>query len=741
MTFRTILPTLLMTVQVFAQNKLPISGYPADSVTARLNAATVTGHQPAGIESTRMGAVELPLSMIRNTPVLMGEADVLKTVQLLPGVQSGAEGFSGIYVRGGGPDENMILLDGVPIYNVSHLLGVFSVFTPEAVKKVTLYKSSFPARYSGRISSIIDVQSNDGNLNEMKGSVSVGMLSDKFHLEGPIVKDKSSYSVSFRGMHTFFIMPVVNLFLNKDADRFNYAFYDINAKVCDRIGNKDRLYFNFYNGKDAFTYNGVSRSYSGIWINEMRHVTDIYNRDYIRLKWGNTVLAGRWNHVFGGNLFLNTSLSYNSYRMRTLSESEYESIIEDTGVQTAYEKSSMNYRSGIDDISLRADFDYSPGHNHAVKFGAIYTHHIFRPETTNIHQKGVESGKAIADTSYSSKGTGRLPGDEYALYLEDDFRIGDHIFLNPGVHLALFSTQGKNYLSLQPRFSARYAFADGYAVKAGYSRMAQYVHLLSSTQWSLPTDLWVPITAEIKPVTSDQYSLGLYYSGMPGWEFSVEGYFKKMENVLEYRDGALFISNSTSWENNVAMGEGRAKGIEFFAQKTAGNTTGWVAYTLSKSDRRFADGTINGGDWFPYRYDKRHNISICVNHKFNERVDLSGTWVLASGGYMTVPERQTFVANPLGDTIEADYISGRNNYKLPPSHRLDLSLNLRKQKKHGERVWNFGIYNVYGHANPNWVVVDYKESKLADGTYQYDIVLNKRSFLMFLPSFSYTFNF
>ena len=280
-------------------------------------------------------------------------------------------------------------------------------------------------------------------------------------------------------------------------------------------------------------------------------------------------------------------------------------------------------------------------------------------------------------------------------------------------------------------------------MKVAYSRMSQYVHQLTSGSLSLPTDLWVPITKNIKPVTSDIVSLGTYYTRLEGWEFSVEGYWKKLNNVLEYKDGKMSFSSASNWEENVEMGQGRSYGVEFFAQKTLGRTTGTASYTLSKTDRIFRNGTINDGKWFPFIYDRRHNFCISVNQKFGRRVDLSAVWTYSSGNWMTVPTRQTVIVSPDGkDIISEDYIDRRNNYKLPSSHRLDFSVNIHKKKRHGERIWNFGMYNAYGAMNPNWVVVDSREIKNpSTGESTFIPALSKRTFLLFLPSFSYTYKF
>lgn len=480
--------------------------------------AVVSAQRESGIMATKMSAIEIPMNMIKNTPVLFGEADVLKTIQLMPGVQSGAEGFSGIYVRGGGPDENLLLLDGISLYNAEHMLGLFSIFQPEAVKKVTLYKGSFPARYGGRTSSIIDVRTNDGNLQETHGTIGVGVLSDKFHLEGPIAKGRTAYSISARGMHTFLFDGI----LRAAKVPANYYFFDMNGKLTHRFSDRDRLFLNAYYGRDIFHFMDEDEYEIAGGSNEYRRYDD---KTHIR--WGNLLTSVRWNHVFNGRLFSNATVAFTDYRMRmgyTTSEKS-----QDTEYFYKYK---FDYGSGIRDLTAKIDFDYTPAPRHIIKFGGEYVNHAYIPETYTTVEKENDKGQMVTDTTYTNKKEKNRLGHEMSFYIEDDFTVGGWLTLNPGVHLAMFLTSGRTYWSPEPRMSAKVDFGKGVSVKAAYSRMAQYVHLLSSAQITLPIDLWVPITRNIKPVTADQYSLGLYYNGLPGWEFSVEGYWKDMHLSL-----------------------------------------------------------------------------------------------------------------------------------------------------------------------------------------------------------------
>lgn len=467
----------------------------------------------AGINATNMGAHDIPMTQIRHTPSILGEADVLKTIQLMPGVQAGMEGFAGMYVRGGTPDQNLVMLDGIPIYNADHLLGIFSVFTPEAVKNVTLFKSSFPARYGGRLSSVVDVRTNDGDMHRYHGALSIGMLTDKFHIEGPLRKERTSFSLSMRVTPSILLPKGIKTTEEwgngLETERYNYYFYDINAKVNHKFGDRDRLFLGFYRGKDHFRYDDEY---------ERQPASDIttYSKytSQLRLNWGNLIGYARWNHVFNSRLFGNFTASYNQYRMSLNETSEdrtdYREQLHD------YHRYRSEFRSGIRDWSLRADFDFTPSTRHRIRFGSEFIHHLFTPGVSTAHIGNVDDGSARQDTTYANNSNLPQRGMELSLYAEDSWEATDRLSLNLGARASLFRTQGKSYLSAQPRVSVRYDWSKGFATKASYSCMAQYVHLLSSTPFSMPTDLWVPITRNIRPMYANQYSAGAYYTGLPG---------------------------------------------------------------------------------------------------------------------------------------------------------------------------------------------------------------------------------
>ena len=671
----------------------------------------------AGIAATQMGAIDIPIGQIKSTPALLGEKDVLKTIQLMPGVQSGTEGSAGLYVRGGDADQNLILLDGIPIYKVDHLFGFFSIFTPEAMKKVTFFKGSFPARFGGRLSSVIDVRTNDGDMHKLHGSFSVGTLTSKIMLEGPIKKDKTSFLLTVR--RTYLDLPS-KLLMDKDS-QFDYYFYDVNAKINHRFSDNDRLFLSFYGGKDH-----MSGKYKGTYTYDSKTETETYTS---HTNWGNNIFWLRWNHIFNNKLFCNTTVAYNHYSS-SLKNNDNTHTIEKTA------NYSSHYQSLIKDWSFQNDFEFNPSPTHQIKFGTMYTYHAFHPEVLNSHL--VEKGNAIErDTTFANLSNSAIFAHEASIYAEDNWQIGRRLKINFGVYPSLFHVHTTTYFSMQPRVSARYQLNSLLAFKAAYTQMKQYIHLLTSLPIALPTDLWVPITQKIKPMSADQYSAGAYFTGIKNWELSVEGYYKKMNNVLEYKDGVSFYGNSSRWEDKVEMGTGRSYGIELLLQKTEGRNTGWLSYTWSKSDRQFSKGGINDGKRFPYTYDRRHHLVVVFNRHFNKKFDLHASWEFYTGGMATLALKQT----ALIDGEEAGYVPHRNNYRLPSSHTLCLGCDFNKQSRRGLHTWSFSIYNMYGSMNPTFVLRDTDDS-YTDGTgNQPAPKLRKFTLLPFVPSFTYSFKF
>jgi outer membrane receptor for ferrienterochelin and colicin len=699
---------------------------------------TVLGNR-SKIESSQMSMVEIPGSKLQKLPVLFGEPDVLKVIQLLPGVQSGTEGTSGIYVRGGGPDQNLFLLDGVPVYNASHLFGFFSVFNPTAVKTVKLYKGGFPARFGGRLSSVIDIRMKEGNDKEFKGEFSIGLISSRFSLEGPIVKDKTSFIISGRRTYIDLLaQPFIKL-ANKNDEFGNttagYFFYDLNAKVNHKFSEKSRLYFSSYMGLDK-AYS--KEDYYYVW----DHIR-FDKKDEMGISWGNITSALRWNYVFGPKLFSNTTLTFSNYNFDV--KEEYKTT---NTKSSQYSQDYFKYISGIKDYTTKIDFDYYPGGGHEIKFGVSNIWHRFKPGVN--HEKSgsaLEGETAPRDTIY---GNADISGMEFSAFIEDNFDISHRLKLNYGLHFSMFNVQQANYFSLQPRASLSYLAAKNLSFKLSYAKMGQYIHLLSSSTISLPTDLWLPVTEKVKPQDSHQIALGVFTKLGKKFDFSVEGFYKTMNNLIEYKEGASFTGISSGWESKIEIGKGRAYGAEFLLEKNVGKTTGWVGYTLSWADRQFEN--LNFGKTFPAHYDRRHDVSVALTHEFNERIDMGLTWVYGTGNATSLGVQQYPGFFPssgnwynVGHENNVTYYGGRNQYRMPSYHRLDLGVNFHKQKKHGIRTWSVGFYNVYSRQNPFYLYWGYDTESGYNGQGQYyeqsKPALKQLSLFPIIPSVSYTFKF
>ena len=698
--------------------------------TYTLQEVVIRGERVQHVESSQPSVVEVPVEQVKAIPMIFGETDVVKAVQLLPGVQNGAEGMAGLYVRGGGPDENLFLLDGVPMYNVNHLGGFFSAFNSDAVKNISLYKGSFPARFGSRLSSVLDITTNNGNDKELHGGVSVGLISAKLNLEGPIVRERTTFSLSARRTYgDVLLQPIIaNVTAAEGSDakiNAGYYFYDVNAKVTHRFSDRSRLYASYYMGDDAlYARFKVSDGY------------DVRQYEKLGYNWGNIVGSLRWNYELTPKLFMNLTGAYTRYRSNLGVSEEFES----RSSNDAY-AFGLNFKSGIRDMAAYADFDYTPTPDHAVKFGTRYTFHHFTPETLSMKEDA--NGEKL-DTVVGQSTVG---AHEVMMYAEDDWKINDIFKVNIGLNVTGFGVQGKFYPSLQPRVSGRWLVNDKLSVKVGYARMTQYLHLLSTSTVALPTDLWVPVTAHITPMTSNQVAAGVFYNLLDSLNLSVEAYYKNMDNLLEYKDGASFWGSSQGWEQKVCMGRGWAYGVEFLAQKTVGKWTGWLGYTWSHTDRLFdREGmTLNGGRPFPAKYDRRHDISLVLSYKFSERFDASVTWVYATGNAATLGLQQFSPdGEPQdeyndyyyygGEEATASYISSRNNYRMPAYHRMDVSLNWHKPLKYGRQTVNVSIYNAYNRQNPYTLYTSYSWET---GTR----TLNQLSLFPILPSVSYIWTF
>ncbi len=669
------------------------------------------------LEETVISKEVVSPELLNVLPAMLGEPDLVKTVQMLPGVQSGTEGSSGLYVRGGSPDENLILLDDVPVYNATHLFGFFSVFNSDAIKTVNLHKGGFPARFGGRLSSVMDIHTKDGNDKELHGAAQIGLLSSKFSLQGPIVKEKTTFFVSAR--RTYF--DVFTKPFMPDDEKIGYFFWDLNAKISHKFNDKHRLYFSIYSGRDKFGLDGEDKDYE----------------EEAGLGWGNVTSALRWNFMIKNKLFMNTTVAFSKYKFFTdIKETDYDHETH----QKEYELS-LDYTSQIRDWSLKNTFTYTPNNSHEIKFGEAVTLHSFKPGEQGFYEKWSDTDNSTYDDDYNIDTTihssSKKP-TECNLFIEDEFKITKRINLNMGVHASLFNVDDKTYTSIEPRLAFAAHPTKKITIKAAYSRMRQYLHLLSNSTIGLPTDLWVPVTGKIKPVESNQTALGVVFGLPKDFLLSAEGYYKTMKNIIEYKEGATLFS-SMAWEDKVEMGQGKSKGIELMLKKETGKTTGWIAYTLAKSERQFDE--INKGNWFPASYDRTHDLSIVINHKFSEKFDIGATWVYGTGYAFTMPTHYILLDPSLQtkddfDENRIDYASSHNNYRMENYHRLDIGVNFHRHTE-GSRLWrqfSISVFNVYNRHNPFYyhLETDYETQRKK---------LMKLSIFPIIPSISYSVKF
>lgn len=643
-----------------------------------------------------MSTVSIPISQLKQVPVLLGETDILKTIQLLPGIQAGNEGTSGVYVRGGGPDQNLILIDGVPVYNASHLFGFFSIFNADAINNVSVIKGGFPARYGGRLSSVIDISMKEGNNKKITGKGSIGLISSKFTLEGPIKSENTSFILSVRRTYIDLLTrPLIQA--SSDGDVIaGYFFQDLNGKINHRFSDKDRVFLSFYGGNDKFysreRYRNITRAFSE---------EDIYEAG---LKWGNIISAARWNHLFSPKLFSNVTATFSRYNFDVFDNIEMTRAGRN-GIE-AQSKEKIEYQSGIKDFALKADFDYLPVPNHNIKFGANAIRHEFTPGVFSF-DSDVE-----ADTTF---GASRTVGLEYSGYIEDDFSIGPRLRFNVGMHASAFDVREEVFNSLQARISGRYLVGKNLSIKASYAEMVQFIHLLSNSGIGLPTDLWVSSTENVKPQEAWQAAIGAAKT-LGDFEISIESYYKEMDNLIEYVDGATFFNTDDDWEEKVVSGSGKSYGVEFLIQKKVGQLSGWIGYTWSKTTRQFDE--LNFGREYPYKYDRRHDLSVVGVYKMNDKWSLSGTWVYGTGNAVSLPQSSfPFYAgsvnnnqfnssqSPFRGGRDIEYFPERNNYRLRDYHRLDVGISNTKVKKRGIRTWSYGAYNLYSRRNPFFIDV------------------------------------
>lgn len=655
------------------------------------------------IRNAQTGVEVLDPKQLSKVPVIFGEKDIIKTMQLLPGIKSGGDGSSGFYVRGGSSDQNLILLDEAPVYNASHLLGFFSTFNSDAIKTATIYKGTQPAQYGGRLASVLDIRMNEGNSKSFKVGGGIGLISSKLNIEGPILKDKASFLISARRTYADVFLKLSNKENLKSATLY---FYDVNAKINYKISQKDRLYLSGYFGRDKL---GVSN---------------------FGLTWGNVTGTARWNHIINDKLFSNTSFIVSNY-------------IYNIGIKSNGSDISIN--STLQDYNLKQEFQYFVNAKNKIKFGGNTIHHSIIPGQ-------IEAGEGSGANTIL-----QLPklSWENALFISNDWSVTDKININYGLRgsaFALLSNGGdyytfsengsvldttqydKNtiigtpYLNLEPRFTASYMYSKSASVKGGFSRNVQNVHLISNTTGDNPTDIWIPSSKTIKPEIADQVSIGWFKNFSDNkYEFSIESYYKKMQNQIDYRDGANTLANDLL-EGELLFGKGRAYGIETYFKKTSGKFTGWVSYTLSRAEKQI-DG-INKSEWYAAKQDRTHDLSLVGIYDINKKLTVSATFVYYTGSAITLPSGKYYVNNQ----VQWLYTE-RNGGRMPAYHRLDLAVTwYRKQTEKYESSWNFSIFNVYGHENAYSISFRESEDKTKTEAVQ-------TSLFKMIPAITYNFKF
>lgn len=677
-------------------------------------------------QAVQMSHIHLPVNQTKAIPALLGEKDVFKVIQLLPGVQSGQEGSSGFYVRGGGADQNLIILDDAIVYNASHLFGFFSIFNGDAVKNIQLYKGGFPARFGGRLSSVLDISMKDGNKEKISGEAGIGIVSSRLTLEGPIIKEKASFL--FSGRRTY-IDALIMPFLPED-EKGGYFFYDLNAKLHYEHDRKNKFYASGYFGRDKFFFQN----------------RDGFNiRDEAGLFWQNATTTLRWNHLFNDRLFANTSLIYSDYTLKIYMDERYNG-----------QRLNLSYSSGIQDVGAKYDMTWHPSPNHLFRAGLQTTWHQFTPSAIVLRDDFIN--EYISEIQ-------NIHVLESGLYVEDEIRLGERIKLNPGFRLSHFVHSDKHYMKPEPRLSFLYLIQPDLAWKSSYASMNQYVHLLSHTGVGLPTDLWVPTTKNIAPQSTWQIATGVSKDFLKeGLELSAEGYYKKSGNTIGYREGASFLliedpsdADAFSWEDNITSGEAWSYGFELFLQKKTGRLSGWIGYTLSWTRLRFDE--VNQGGKFWARHDRRHDLSLVGIYEFHPGFTLSATWVYATGNALTLPNGEYIrvTHNPWGegsyyheqgfagegtpfDMMPWNNISdygNKNDFRSAPYHRLDVGLQFKKAvTRFGadvNRSIELSVYNLYNRKNPFFYFID---SNWDGGS-----SLKQVSLFPFIPSISVSYSF
>ena len=688
-----------------------------------LDSLEVTASQDDRLEEqVQMSSLGVSMADVQTLPSLLGEPDLLKTFQLMPGVSSGAEGSSGLYVRGGTPDQTLILMDGATVYNAGHLFGFMSTFNTEAINNATLLKGGFPARYGGRLASVLDMTMREGNRKSFMGGATVGLLASQAMVEGPIREDQSSYIVSARRTYLDAINWGIQKIRQSDYVQ-GYFFHDINAKANFDLSRRDRLFVSTYAGEDK----GYETS---------KDAVDGYR---FEIGWRNITSTLRWNRVVNSRMFANTMLLYSQFRAQVFDQTDYsdfpEFIFTDDGEVTEVPGDagktvrSSRYSSGIQDVGIKTDIEYQAHPHHYVRFGGMATHHFFRPST----QKHREFNEKLGIDTSSSRTLNRV-AYEWSVYLEDEFSFADRFKGNAGVHVSGYHVDGVFYSSVQPRISTLFLLPRRWALKASFAQMQQYIQQLSNSGAGLPTDLWLPSTSLVRPQKAWQVAVGIARTiESHDLDVSIETYYKDMDGLIEYKEGSNFVGSSSDWESTVTAGRGWAYGAEFFVHRKRGTVTGWVGYTLSWSKRRVAE--LNGGEVYPHEYDRRHDFSLAVMYDLGRR-KISATWVYSTGRSVTLNPSQYRDRG-----ILIDVYAQRNNYRLPAYHKLDLAFHFPPRKTSKSEL-SVSLYNAYNRQNVFYLLT--RNSLILDpqtGFYNERRTFKKVTWFPILPSVSYRFQF
>ncbi len=674
-------------------------------------------------EKAQMSTISIPMEQLKTLPVLAGEIDIVKAMQLLPGIKPGHEGTSAMYVRGGSHDQNLLLLDDVPLYNINHLGGFVSVFNPEAINSFTMYKGAFPARYGGRLSSVLDVRMKDGNMKKRHTQATLGMISCKLQTEGPIKRDTASYMISARRFMYDLISRPVSWLIN-DKRSSGYTFYDLNAKFNYKPTENDRLLLSFYSGDDKSFTKKTEKEGGG--------KTEMQNK----AKWGNTLLALRWNRILRKDLFSNITANVTQYRYR----SSFRYTDADEKSHEEYFKIEYNFYSKVNDFALKYDLSYFPFQNYNIRIRGGHTAHHFTPSHTAIYQ---------SDSHFNTDELTKYRSTEHMGYIENELSLWNVIKVNPGIRAVLYDAGGKTYKSADPRMLLSINLPRLFAVKASFCRVHQYTHMLTYSGQGLPSDIWLPVTESIPPQQSEIQAFGIAKSVAHALELSIEVYRKEMSKLISYKEGAALIGSSFErWDEIIETGgKGYSKGLELLLQKKEGRARGWIAYTLSESTRQFDN--INGGKTYPYIYDVKHDFSISGNYDIKRNLTLSATWLYMTGRALDYPNTMYRTSQiDLWDVSENPEINqwsvasnpAKNSLRMHPYHRLDLGLSYSKQKKKSKRIINLSLYNAYNRANPYYYYMDRKETKdeYGQSSGQSEKVIIQRSLFMIMPAISYT---